>query len=76
MCYNSYAFHEPFTGDWQKFTILFSQLAIDPNFGYQNPAPFDGKMVYGINWQGQKNSLQDAGAVGIDFWVDDVYFIK
>jgi hypothetical protein len=55
---------------------MFGDLQIDPNFGYQTPAPWDGKKVYGINWQGQKNSLPDAGAEAVDFWIDDVYFIQ
>jgi hypothetical protein len=75
-CYNSYAVHEMVTGDWQRFTVMFGDLQIDPNFGYQNPAPWDGKKVYGINWQGQKNSVPDAGAETVDFWIDDVYFIQ
>ncbi len=75
-CYNSYAVHEMITGDWQEYTLLFTDLAIDPTFGFQMPAPWDGKKVYGINWQAQKNSVADGGVETEDFWVDDVYFIK
>lgn len=75
-CYNSYAVHTSFTGDWQQFTVLFSDLAIDPSFGFQQAAPFNGTNIYGLNWQGQKNSDVDAGAADIDFWVDDVYLIR
>jgi hypothetical protein len=83
-CYDSYAVHKSFTGDWQQFTVLFSDLAIE-GFGFMSPAPFNvdtdagprgSKNVYGVNWQGQKNTMPDAGAVSIDFWVDDVYFIQ
>ncbi|MGD0680017.1 MAG: hypothetical protein ABSC94_31930 [Polyangiaceae bacterium] len=76
LCYNSYAITEMFTGEWQQFTVLFSDLAIDPTFGYQDPNPFTGKNVYGVDWQGQDNDDPDAGPVDIDFWVDDVYFIQ
>jgi hypothetical protein len=86
-CFNSYAVHVNFTGEWQPFVVLFKDLAIDPTFGFMQPGPFTqanaeagqtigSKNVYGVNWQGQKNSIVDAGAVGIDFWVDDVYFIQ
>jgi hypothetical protein len=75
-CYNSYAVHEMITGDWTMYTVLLSDLAIDPTFGFQGPNPWDGKMVYGINWQAQKNSDVDAGVVTTEFWVDDVYFIQ
>jgi hypothetical protein len=78
-CYNSYALHEMFTGDWQEFMVLFNDpaFAIDPSWGYQGVSPWDGKKIYGINWQTQKNTPPDAGAaLGVEFWVDDVYFIK
>ncbi len=75
-CYNSYAVHEMFSGDWQQFTLLYTDLQIDPNFGFQDPNPLDTQHVYGINWQGQKNDPADAGAVPIEIWVDDVYFIE
>ena len=82
-----HAAHVSLTGEWQPFVVLFGDLAIDPTFGFRNPGPFTeanaeagqtvgSKNVYGVNWQGQKNSIADAGAVGIDFWVDDVYFIQ
>jgi hypothetical protein len=73
-CYNSYAETVMFTDEWQQFTILFSQLAINPTFGYQHPGPFTGTNVYGIEWQGQDNI--GAGDVTVDFWVDTVYFIQ
>jgi hypothetical protein len=74
-CFNSYSTHLNFTSDWKEFTVLFTDLSIE-SFGYQSPGPFDGKMVYGINWQGQMNTLPDAGPVLIDFEVDDVYFVR
>jgi hypothetical protein len=67
-CYNSYASH-------RNFTVTFAELKIEA-FGFRNPAPWDGKKVYGINWQAQKNSAVSAGPVTTDFWVDDVYFIQ
>ena len=78
-CYNSYALHEMFTSEWQEFTVLFNDpaFAIDTSWGYQGVSPWDGKKIYGINWQTQKNTPPDAGAaLGVEFWVDDVYFIK
>jgi hypothetical protein len=75
-CYNSYAEHLTFTSDWQQFTVMFGDLAIDPSFGYQYPLPFDGTKVYGINWQAQDNAMPDASAQSMGFWIDDVYFIK
>lgn len=87
-CYNSYAVqHMSFTGEWKPFVVLFKDLTIDPTFGFQQPGPFTAdnaeagqvigsKNVYGINWQGQKNSIPDAGVVSVDIWVDDVYFIQ
>jgi hypothetical protein len=74
-CYNSYSVHEMITGDWQRYTLLFADVMIE-DFGYQSPGPWDGKKVYGINWQAQKNSEPDAGAETEDLWVDDVYFVK
>jgi hypothetical protein len=87
LCFNSYAVHVKFTSEWQQFVVLFKDLAIDPLFGFMHPAPFTdtdagagqiigSEKVYGVNWQGQKNSIDDAGAVGMDFWVDDVYFVQ
>jgi hypothetical protein len=84
-CYNSYAIQmEMVTGEWQQFTVLFTDLMISPDFGYQDPSPFvstDGgpsgnKQVYGINWQAQRNDLPNGIPEIEDFWVDDVYFIK
>jgi hypothetical protein len=84
-CYNSYAEHVQMTGDWQQFIVLFKDLKIDPNFGFQTPGPFTNgeagvvvgsKKVYGINWQAQKNSMTTDGAESFDFWVDDVYFVQ
>ena len=77
-CYNSYALHEMFTTEWQQFTVSFNDamFAIDPSWGYQSVSAWDGKKIYGINWQTQKNTPSDAGALGVEFWVDDVYFIQ
>jgi hypothetical protein len=75
-CYNSYAEHVSFTGDWQQFTVMFSDLAIDGSFGFQAPAPWSGTNVYGINWQAQDNAMPDASAQPMDVWIDDVYFIQ
>lgn len=75
-CYNSYALHESVTSTWQQYVVLYAALAIDPTFGYQNPSPWDGKKVYGINWQAQRNDPADGGVETEDFWVDDVYFIE
>jgi hypothetical protein len=77
-CYNSYALHEMFTSEWQEFTVLFNDpaFAIDPSWGYQSVSIWDGKKIYGVNWQSQKNTPADAGALGVEFWVDDVYFIQ
>jgi hypothetical protein len=75
-CYNSYAFHVSFTGDWQQFTVMFSDLAIDTTFGFQRPQPWSGTNVYGINWQAQDNDTDDASAQPMDLWIDDVYFIE
>jgi hypothetical protein len=34
-------------------------------------------MVYGINWQAQRNTDPDAGPpLMTDIWVDDVYFVQ
>ncbi len=75
-CFNSYAEHVTMTGDWQEFTIMFTDLVIDSSFGFQSPSPWSGTNVYGINWQGQDNNAPDSGTLTIDFWVDDVYFIQ
>jgi hypothetical protein len=74
-CYNSYSVHRALTGDWQEFTVLFSELGIE-SFGFQFPAPWNGKQVYGVNWQGQKNDAPDAGVLTVDFWIDDAYFTR
>jgi hypothetical protein len=90
-CYNSYAIQqEMVTGEWQHFTVLYPDLMIATDWGYQYPSPFyipaggdagdagtaGSTKVYGINWQAQKNSVNDGGLEIEDFWVDDVYFIK
>jgi hypothetical protein len=75
-CYNSYAEDLTFTGDWQQFFVMFSDLAIDPLFGYQGAQPWSGTNVYGINWQAQDNLMPDAGPQPFDVWIDDVYFIR
>ncbi len=75
-CFNSYAEHVTFTGDWQQFTVMFSDLAIDPTYGYQMPNPWSGTNVYALQWQGQDNNAPDSGTVVMDLWVDDVYFIQ
>ena len=86
-CYNSYAAYVNFTNAWQQFIVLLDPgdggvdgppdggIAIDPTWGYQN-ARWIPTQVYGINWQGQKNTEPDAGPVSTDIWVDDVYFLE
>ncbi len=87
-CYNSYARNFKFTASWQQFTVLLDAgtdgehpdggIAIDPSFGYQQ-AKWLPTQVYGINWQGQKNTIPDPDAgppLPIDIWIDDVYFIQ
>jgi hypothetical protein len=75
-CFNSYAVHLSFTAQWHEFTVMFSDLVIDPTFGYQNPSPFTGTNVYGINWQAQDTATPDSTKQSMDVWVDDVYFIR
>jgi hypothetical protein len=91
-CYNDYAEQVTFTGNWQEFTVMFADLAIDKTFGFQGPGPFvigadagagleagataGEQKVYGINWQAQDNNTPDSGTVTLDLWVDDVYFIS
>jgi hypothetical protein len=86
-CYNSYAAYVNFTTSWQQFIVLLDAgdggvdgppdggIAIDSTWGYQN-AQWIPTQVYGINWQGQKNTEPDAGPVSTDIWVDDVYFLE
>ncbi len=86
-CYNSYAAFVNFTTSWQQFIVLLDPgdggvdgppdggIAIDPTWGYQN-AQWIPTQVYGVNWQGQKNTDPDAGPVSVDIWVDDVYFLE
>jgi hypothetical protein len=86
-CYNSYATNFAFTTSWQQFTVLLDAgdggthpdggIRLDPTFGYQD-ARWLPTMIYGINWQAQKNTPPgDAGpAIMTDIWIDDVYFIK
>jgi hypothetical protein len=87
-CYNSYGRNLRFTSSWQQFTVLLTPstvdapveggIAIDPSFGYQG-AKWIPTQVYGINWQGQKNTIPDPDAgppLPIDIWIDDVYFVE
>ena len=74
-CYNSYSEHVSFTNEWQQFTVLFADLALE-NFGFQAPAPWSGTNVYGINWQSQDNASPDATNQPMDVWIDDVYFVR
>jgi hypothetical protein len=74
-CYNSYAVHVSLTGEWQQFTVMFTDLQTE-SFGYVTPVAFTGQDVYGINWQEQDNFLADAGSQPMDLWIDDVYFIE
>ena len=86
-CYNNYAAYLNFTTSWQQFIVLLDAgdggvdgppdggIAIDSTWGYQN-AQWIPTQVYGINWQGQKNTDPDAGPVSTDIWVDDVYFLE
>lgn len=85
-CYNSYGADLSFTTSWQQFTVLLDPgdgggppdggIALDPTFGYQQ-ARWLPAQVYGINWQGQKNTTPDSGPpLAIDIWIDDVYFLE
>jgi len=86
-CYNSYATNFAFTTSWQQFTVLLDAgdggthpdggIRLDPTFGYQD-ARWLPTMIYGINWQAQKNTPPGDGgpAIMTDIWIDDVYFIK
>ena len=84
-CYNSYAAYFDFTTSWQEFLILLDAgdgggapdggIAIDPSWGYQY-AQWIPTKIYGINWQAQKNTDPDAGALATEIWVDDVFLIK
>jgi len=87
-CYNSYGRNLKFTSTWQQFTVLLTAstvdapveggIAIDLSFGYQG-AKWIPTQVYGMNWQGQKNTIPDPDAgppLPIDIWIDDVYFVE
>jgi hypothetical protein len=77
-CYNSYAVHETFYSTWTKYDVLFSDpsFGIDPTFGFQNPQPWSGTNVYGVNFQEQDNATPDSTNQPMDLWIDDVYFIQ
>jgi hypothetical protein len=76
-CYNNYAIQMEMVADtWQQFTVLYKDLVISPDYGYQTPGPWDGKKVYGIQWQAQRNDDVNGIAEIQDFWIDDVYFIE
>lgn len=87
LCYNSYAAYVEFTNSWQQFTVLLDAggdggvaptdgISIDPSWGNQR-AKWIPTMVYGINWQAQRNTDPDAGPpLMTDIWVDDVYFVQ
>jgi hypothetical protein len=75
LCYNSFAEHLTFTGDWQQFTVMFTDLQQDPGYGHP-VAAWNSAQVYGINWQAQDNNVPDSGPLPMDFWIDDVYFIQ
>jgi hypothetical protein len=75
-CNNSFAAQLTFTGQWQQFTVMFRDLAINPSFGYQVPGPFTGKSVYGISWQAQDTATPNAKNQSMDVWVDDAYFVR
>jgi hypothetical protein len=74
-CYNSFAEHLTFTGDWQQFTVMFTDLLQDPGYGYAVPS-WNSSQVYGINWQAQDSDPLGSPAITTDFWIDDVYFIQ
>ena len=76
-CYNNYAIQMEMVADtWQQFTVLYKDLVISQDYGYQMPGPWDGKKVYGIQWQAQRNDDANGIAEIQDFWIDDVYFIE
>ncbi|MGD0835479.1 MAG: hypothetical protein ABSB49_02415 [Polyangia bacterium] len=87
MCYNSYAAYLNFTTTWQQFTVLLDAgtagaaapangIAIDGTWGYQS-ARWLPTQVYGMNWQGQKNTAPGSGPpLTTDIWIDDVYFVQ
>jgi hypothetical protein len=75
LCYNSFAEHLTFTGDWQQFTVMFADLQQDPGYGHP-VAAWNSSQVYGINWQAQDSDPLGSPAITTDFWIDDVYFIQ
>jgi hypothetical protein len=70
-CSDHFGYWQTLTTNWQKYTILFNQLAQD-GWGVPGPAQglkFDATHAYEVQFQ-----VKPAGPV-FDFWIDSVAFV-
>jgi len=84
-CYNGFGAGIALTETFAQYTIDFTSLQQDPNWGYRpDPDVFDAQHVYQLIFQvstptcftNEKCVGGAAPPVSFDIWIDDLYFVN
>lgn len=67
-CHNHFAKDLTLTGDWKKYTVIFSELLQHPTWGDKFPS-LKRDQIVGVQW-----SIVDQGKE-FDVWIDDVQLL-
>jgi len=83
-CYNGFGKSFLLTDAFTRYTVDFSELQQDPNWGYR-VGPLDLEHVYSLNFlvalpgctdDTKANCAGDSPPVPFDVWIDDLYFVN
>lgn len=67
-CYNDFGVDLEFSPEWARYTVLFSQMTQQPNWGDRKPA-VAADALFAVQWQVGKKDWQ------YEIWIDDVQFV-
>lgn len=67
-CFNDFGADLTFSGEWQKYTVPFSDAKQLSGWGAPNPSSIEKSKIYGVQFQ-----VNDPGAA-FDVWIDDIAF--
>jgi hypothetical protein len=68
-CWNSFGKELVVGTDWQSVTLLWSELAQQPDWGVPRPAQITPSKIRDVEWAVYP-------APEFDFWVDDIHFVQ
>jgi hypothetical protein len=74
-CDSAFYFAEAFTPTWTQYTVSFSLLSQDPNFGAQFAA-FDQKNVRQLQFEDEGATIVDGGAPAFQFCIGPISFTQ